>query len=72
MQSTSTDLVIEGANGMHSGTIKMQIPSSSAEAEFLGASSSTGTETNVTILKDIVWDTTQMTANDYGKFCSHR
>jgi len=68
MQSTSNDLVIEAGNGIWSGTVKMQIPTSPTEAEFLGRSSSFGTETNQTILDGIVWDTTQMTANDYGKF----
>ncbi len=68
MQSTSNDLVIEAGNGIWSGTIRMQIPTSPTEAEFLGRSFSFGTETNETILDGIVWDTTQMTANDYGKF----
>ncbi len=68
MQSTSNDLVIEAGNGIWSGTVKMQIPTTPTEAEFLGRSFSFGTETNQTILDGIVWDTTQMTANDYGKF----
>ncbi len=68
MQSTSNDLVIEAGNGIWSGTVKMQIPTTPSDAEFLGRSSSFGTETNQTILDGIVWDTTQMTANDYGKF----
>jgi hypothetical protein len=68
MQSTSNDLVIEAGNGIWSGTIKMQIPTTPTEAEFLGRSAAFGTETNTTILDGIVWDTTQMTANDYGKF----
>ena len=68
MQSTSHDLVIEAGNGIWSGTIRMQIPTSPTEAEFLGRSAAFGTETNTTILDGIVWDTTQMTANDYGKF----
>tara|TARA_Y100000592_G_scaffold49713_1_gene78758 strand:- start:24237 stop:29087 length:4851 start_codon:yes stop_codon:yes gene_type:complete len=68
MQSTSNDLVIEAGNGIWSGTVKMQIPTTPTQAEFLGRSSAFGTETNQTILDGIVWDTTQMTANDYGKF----
>lgn len=68
MQSTSNELVIEAGNGIWSGTIRMQIPTSPTEAEFLGRSAAFGTETNTTILDGIVWDTTQMTANDYGKF----
>ena len=68
LQSTTNDLVIESGNGIWSGTIKMQIPTTSLEAEFLGRSASSGSETNQTILDGIVWDTTQMTANDYGKF----